>query len=136
MIKITDPQLINEIVMHPDIAPGFFAEQDKPCGLPDSLICLQCDSGLFVLEHHEAAPGHYEAFAGIHAAIIPEKRGKKAVIDAKKAIKWAFDNLNIEKVLARIENTRKEVKLFASLSGMCQYNKDATHTYYEVLPCH
>lgn len=129
MQRTIDPVLINSILRHPDIAPGFFREVGGPVDLPSWMVVLVGHSGIFALE-----PGG--DFAGIHAAIKPECRGAQAVCDAKSAFNWAFCNLPINAVRARIKSERREVQHFAVASGMRRYSKTDEFTFFEVRKWH
>jgi len=110
----------------------FWHEIGSVSELPNHFVYLHDDDGcLIILEPFDDVPG----FTGIHIAVMPESRGKKAVKFAKLCIDWAFSEMFTIKVVARIEKNRKNVIRFSELAGMKKYNEDETHVFCEVNKC-
>lgn len=130
LVETKNRKIIDEIAADADIAGGLFREVGATMRLPDFLIFLHAECGLFIVERIN------ENYAGIHAAIKKAFRGKLAIQAAKEAFLWIFEKLGVTHILARIQNDRAEVKMFAAACGMTKYHKDETHTHYEVNQCH
>ena len=71
--------------------------------------------GLFVLQEHDE-------YIEIHAVFRPEFRGKSALMGAKEAFSWVFDNTNYTKIVTKPDD-RRNLRYFAALVGMKRTNR-------------
>ena len=105
----------------------FWRELGYSIELPEHFYYLyEQDVGLFVIEP-------VEAYYGIHVAIFPESRGKRALQAGREAIRWVLQRST--RVLARILRNQPETRFYAVSCGMKRYSEDATHIYYEAMIC-
>jgi hypothetical protein len=105
----------------------FWRELGFAIELPDHFYyLLEPDIGLFVIEP-------VEAYYGIHVAIFPGSRGKRALQAGREAIRWVLQRTT--RVLARILRNQPETRFYAASCGMKRYSEDATHIYYEAISC-
>ena len=70
----------------------------------------------------------------MHAAILPDLRGKQAVKAGKAAIKWGL--ARGYKVVCKTKRKAMKDGLFAAWCGMRRVGRDDTYNYYEAIRCH
>lgn len=115
-----DIDMINGILARDDVKPIEMAQYIEH---PDAVYILH--NGCLFLGPKR------DRLLSIHAGIPKDKRGKNAIIAAKEAIRWAFDNLDIDKIQGRIYKHRRHVQMFARLVGMRYAYSDERFDYFE-----
>ena len=99
-----------EILSHPAIKQSYLL--DDPCVERDDIYYLFKEKvGLFPCVKEDNT-------MFIHAAILPESRGIKAVRAAREAFKWIYQNTNVKRILSPIYPNQKHVRHFAKSVGM------------------
>ena len=97
----------------------------KPIISSDVIYLLDDDQDLWAF--HEHLDGLM-----IHAELSVNRRGKDAVISARRAFKWIFENTDAKKIYAVIPDDRKAACYMARWSGMKFTHKEDTERCYEV----
>lgn len=59
-----------------------------------------------------------------HAAFLPEHRGKRAIVAARMAVEWIFDNTDMEIIRAKIPTFNRRAIGFARLAGFTYLGMD------------
>ena len=115
-----------EFLEHPD-CEDFWRE--IPCrGEISQNIIFLYESGCMVI----IEPLPIYGFCGIHIACLKSSRGKKAIDFIKRSVSEVKRRTG-SRILARIDITRREVRLVASLVGVKEYNRSDKHVFFEVL---
>lgn len=125
MIEITHTPTVDEFLSHPDNL-GFWEEIGCQIRMPEQFRYFYEDGCLMVVEP-------MCGIAGIHIACLPESRGKKCLAFGIECISYLLSQY--DKVIARIQNHRKDVLYLSKSAGMVMYDRCKTHTYMVAL-CH
>jgi hypothetical protein len=122
---LEDKDLIREILLSSDVSGGFYGDASRKDRFGNGIFYLFNNGCLFPSVVKGAA-------LSIHAAIPKNIRGKESVVAAKSVIAWAFQNLEIKKVVARVERHRRNVSFYAVLCGLAYTHACDRYSYYEV----
>jgi hypothetical protein len=112
-------QLIKSILSEPSIAEALSADGRE---IPESGTYLLHRNCLFPCVLNNGV-------LDMHAAILPELRGKVAIDAGREAIAWG--RRRGYKVVCKVKSNIKKDGVFAALCGMERVSSDGDYNYYE-----
>lgn len=71
--------------------------------------------------------------ASMHACVLPEQRGTKAVQAGKLAMQWFRDNTQLRRIVCRCLKEKKTSQIFSVMCGLKRCAEDNEYIYYEAI---
>ena len=117
-MRITDKSILRPILEHPDIYPNYYTEGDVFDALSPTVVTYYLIDGcLFPCLFHEKS-------VEIHAAILPELRGKRAIEAAKKVFSHIFQFTDCLEITAKVKSRMWRSGLWARGSEAIAEKRD------------
>lgn len=114
--SISDIDKVNEVLRNENVYP-WISDDGSPCRESFTAHELLINENIFVLMPSDGIVFILHPWNGItlevHTNIIPERRGKDAIIETMRSMSWIFNNTSCLKIVTHVPFFNRQAKLFA-----------------------
>lgn len=120
-MRIFDVDTVARFIGHPEIYP-MMADDYSQIETAEKAAVAMVSAGIWAVQ-----PSEHTLFLlfprtvtmwEVHTMILPEGRGRKAIIDGHRALDWLFENSSCEKVISYIPAFNGKALFYAKKVGM------------------